>query len=776
MLLLLPRLVLAADAQAEKETGDAWADLGNWKKAVGHYQKAVELDPKLSEARMRLANGLYRIGDRKAALTHLEQLARQDPKSAAVAAATGVIWLESDQPAKACRWFSKALAAEPNNARSLYGTGQCHHVQFDKSRKEQDKQAALKGYQAYLDHYAQGPFAEPARQAADQLRLGEAGVALEAAREAITAGKFRVALETLTKLVAKKPDLEQAQYLLGLTMASPVVDDLDGAIAAWRKAPGVKEARLQLGVVAYEDDDAAQAIEQLERAVALDPRYVEAWYQLGLVSIQLIDERDREGNLARARRAFEQVKALAPKSKLAEQAASKLQLLTGQVQFLSESEVIDTASEVELGRKVIAQIEQRFGVANDERLQARLNEILRKISNNSERLAGSMPYKVKVLKVDGINALSFTGGTIYLYQGLLDFVRTELDDSDDALAAVIAHEVVHVDRRHGLGMLDLVGGARSLMSGASFNVRSLNTLMKGISRRHEYEADQIGALYAYRAGFNPAAAYRFHRRMIATGHEVADDQDHPTHLDRSARLKEYLLSVRAKARHFDKGLGYLDDGEYGDAIRHFEIFLGVFPSNLPARNNLGVALQRQAMAKRVGEHGYKLSTEIDPRSRIRDIVVRAADDKPVFSPDEALIIEAAVQFQAVLEQEPDYQMARTNLGACWLAMGKQAQAVREFERVLAAGQASPEARNNLAVAQLVAGETASGTEILVKLIDQNPTYADAYYNLARVRQAAGDLDSTRKLYLAYLARDKSSGWAEQARQALAELAQAQPKP
>ncbi len=755
-------------ARAERETADAWADLGNWKRATDHYRKALALDPGLTEARMRLANGLYRLGDHEGALAELAKLPTRGEHAAAVAAAAAVIYLDEKQPAQACTWFAKALTAAPEHGRSLYGAGQCHHALFDQTKKAAEKKAALTNYQAYLEHHPKGPWALPAKEKVEALQLGDAGVKLAMAKQALADGKFRLAERSLKGVAAEHPDLEEAHYLLGVALASPVLDDLDGAIEAWQKAPHDKRACLQLGITAFEDDEPAEAIEHLERALKLDDKFAEAWYQLGLVHFQLVDNQDKQGHLDRARRAFARVKLLAPKSKMAARAASKLQLITGQVRYLSESEVIDTASEVSLGRKLTGQIEKRFGLVDDEATQARLNRILHKISNHSERLAGALPYKIKILDVDGINALSFTGGTIYIYKGLLDFVRVELADSDDALAAIIAHEVVHVDRRHGLGMLDLVGGASQLLEGRSLNVRSLQTLMKGISRRNEYEADQIGALYAYRAGYNPAAAFRFHRRMIATGHEVPDGLDHPTHVERGARLKEYLLSLRAKARYFKRGLAAIDAGEYSDAVRHLEVFLGVFPNNLAARNNLGVALHREAMRKRIGENAYKLSTDLDPRSRIRKVRLRAAATEG-FSPDRAKMEEAAMHFSAILRREPGYLPARQNLGACLLALGETDQALEAFRKAQARGEAGPEIRNNLAVAELLAGKAEAGQKLLRKLIAEKPQFADAYFNLGAALQAAGDKTGARKAYLAYMARDKDSGWAQVAKKRLAEL-------
>ena len=56
----------------------------------------------------------------------------------------------------------------------VYGTGQCHHALFDLAKKAPEKQAALKGYKAYLEHHPTGPWALPARENHDKLELGDA--------------------------------------------------------------------------------------------------------------------------------------------------------------------------------------------------------------------------------------------------------------------------------------------------------------------------------------------------------------------------------------------------------------------------------------------------------------------------------------------------------------------------------------------------------------------------------------------------------------------------
>ena len=76
----------------------------------------------------------------------------------------------------------------------------------------------------------------------------------------------------------------------------------------------------------------------------------------------------------------------------------------------------------------------------------------------------------------------------------------------------------HAALRHGMGMIQVASsmGSTAENAGKSFmgSEGELYSLLMTISRAHEFEADQFGALYAYRAGFNPAEAVTLHEKML----------------------------------------------------------------------------------------------------------------------------------------------------------------------------------------------------------------------------------------------------------------------
>ncbi|MCR5347828.1 MAG: M48 family metalloprotease [Fretibacterium sp.] len=98
--------------------------------------------------------------------------------------------------------------------------------------------------------------------------------------------------------------------------------------------------------------------------------------------------------------------------------------------------------EIEIGRKALAQIEEKWPLTSDPAAGARLNMILTRLEPHMER---RMPYEIRLVSTDVQNAFCLPGGFIFFTTGILDLLRT-----DSELAAVMAHEMVHADRKHGL--------------------------------------------------------------------------------------------------------------------------------------------------------------------------------------------------------------------------------------------------------------------------------------------------------------------------------------
>ena len=167
-----------------------------------------------------------------------------------------------------------------------------------------------------------------------------------------------------------------------------------------------------------------------------------------------------------------------------------------------EAGLISKNQEISMGKDVAAQLEAKYGVVQDDDLQARVNNIGQRLVAVSDRK--DLEYSFKVLNSDEVNAMAVPGGFIYVFKGLLDFMP-----SDDELAGVLGHEVGHIVKRHSVKQVEkqmaLTLLTIILTKGQGFILAdaTMQALMAGYSRSDEREADEQGFNLTNKAGFNP---------------------------------------------------------------------------------------------------------------------------------------------------------------------------------------------------------------------------------------------------------------------------------
>src|SRR3989338_4260960 len=180
-----------------------------------------------------------------------------------------------------------------------------------------------------------------------------------------------------------------------------------------------------------------------------------------------------------------------------------------------ETLLIDTQSEVALGRDMDRQIQRKLKILQDPKRQNRLDNIGIKVSGFSDRK--DLTYYFRAIDDKEFNAFAIPGGFIYVNAGLMDAA------TDDELACVLAHEIGHVAARHSVKHLQANLGYQLIMSialGISgqqamgeamdivFNLASL-----GYSRKDETLADKLAVKYAKNAGFNPYGMITFFKKL-----------------------------------------------------------------------------------------------------------------------------------------------------------------------------------------------------------------------------------------------------------------------
>jgi len=206
--------------------------------------------------------------------------------------------------------------------------------------------------------------------------------------------------------------------------------------------------------------------------------------------------------------------------------------------------------EVKLGERVAESVESRWERTTDPAKVAILNMIMKKIRPLMTR---DLPYEVRLIKEKSPNAFSLPGGIVYITTGMFESAK-----SDDELAAVISHEMVHADKQHVLiqmernKKLSLVaiavmiagkGKALPVIVGNLSQVAISNSYSKDL----EKEADIIGIKHLFNSGFAPAG-------MVTLLEALAEEKirhpwvdpgiymDHPYIEDRISYIIEYIRS------------------------------------------------------------------------------------------------------------------------------------------------------------------------------------------------------------------------------------------
>jgi hypothetical protein len=176
-------------------------------------------------------------------------------------------------------------------------------------------------------------------------------------------------------------------------------------------------------------------------------------------------------------------------------------------------------------------------------------------------LKRKIPYEVRIARMDTPNAFCLPGGFIFFTSGMLDLLH-----SDAEIAAIMAHEMIHVDQSHGMKMaakankINLAALAVVLASGGALAPAMLAQVAQvavnsAYSIEFEKEADSMGLDVLIAAGYPPAAMVTImegfmHKEMKQPIREYGIYMDHPDSVERvqnmGKKLKELHIPLERK--------------------------------------------------------------------------------------------------------------------------------------------------------------------------------------------------------------------------------------
>jgi predicted Zn-dependent protease len=242
-----------------------------------------------------------------------------------------------------------------------------------------------------------------------------------------------------------------------------------------------------------------------------------------------------------------------------------------------------------MGQEVSQQVTEQIGIVDDKDLTSYVNKI-------GQRIAREIPnkrfdYTFQILDQPEGNAFAAPGGYVYVSRGLLS-----LANSEDELANVLGHEIIHVRQRHTAkqlakqrvpNLLSLPGKVvgrvidRDLgrLLNSPVNIFGMSFMMAH-SRQHELEADRLGQDLSAAAGYDPEALAGVldsleQEGLLRTGVKRRPSffDSHPSTPRRLTEIAEHARTIRWKRQ---SGIA----GNHAEFLRHLDgLLVGTNPAN-----------------------------------------------------------------------------------------------------------------------------------------------------------------------------------------------------
>jgi len=229
--------------------------------------------------------------------------------------------------------------------------------------------------------------------------------------------------------------------------------------------------------------------------------------------------------------------------------------------------ILSETDEINLGRETDGRIVQQYGIYEDQKLIAYLNDICQRLAKVSHR--PKLTYYFKILDVSVVNAFAVPGGYVYFTRGILATINSEAE-----FAGLIGHEIGHITARHsakqyskaqlaqiGLGVGEILANDIPVISGLA--QLGVGMLFLRFSRDNEREADDLGVEYSSKGGYDATQMANFFETLERMS-PVSDLSGLPGWFSTHPGPENRVQTVRVSAKEWQQKLGVRDSKTNND--------------------------------------------------------------------------------------------------------------------------------------------------------------------------------------------------------------------
>ncbi len=336
----------------------------------------------------------------------------------------------------------------------------------------------------------------------------------------------------------------------------------------------------------------------------------------------------------------------------------------------------NSASEREHGLAILRKLRSNGQIIEDPELNTWIRSLGNQLSSNAPQSA--TPFYFVIARNASVNAFATIGGVVVVNAGLI--LRS---DSENELAAVMAHEIAHITQRHIIRMIRKAEGSKfangaALLAGIIASSKSpeagsaiINATLAAsahrqlsFSRDAESEADRVGLRILARSGFDPKAMPSFLAKLeLFSDGQNADAREylrnHPLTLKRVSDTRE-----RAKRIRFNEGKKSSNYFYMREKVRALSKSTKPIADKVPAkvkkyakalqlsqRNHNRVALQTIGSKSRVVPEAILIGTLLNKQRRYKETIALIRPLLNIYLGNEAMSVLLSQAYISVGQRE-----------------------------------------------------------------------------------------------------------------------------